>query len=280
MTTLIKSINDIKNVLAKSDRSVGLVPTMGALHAGHISLIKACRNDCKTAIAYIFVNPLQFGPNEDFKKYPRHLENDFKVCEEHEIDFVFAPDEKEIYPENINCETITPPPDLANILCGKTRANHFSGVATVIKRFLNIIQPDYVYFGEKDLQQLYIIRWLTKEFKISTFVRACPIIRESNGLACSSRNVYLTEEEKEIASNLYKSLGLAKKNIRSGIFTIKKAILESLIFLSQFPKIKMEYFEARDKENLDDVDDTKTKGFYFLLAAKIGSVRLIDNIEL
>jgi len=281
MTSLIKSIQDIKNVIAKSEKSLALVPTMGSLHAGHISLIKAAKNECKTTIVYIFVNPLQFGPAEDFKEYPRDLAGDLKICEENNVDFIFAPEISEIYPdiEDIKNNPIKPPPELTNSLCGKTRQNHFSGVATVVKRFLDIIEPDFIYFGEKDLQQLHVIKWLVKEFNLSVNVKSCPTIRETTGLAYSSRNKYLTPEEKTIAASLYKALKLAKGNTRSGIFPVNKSILESLIFLSHFSQIKVEYVEARDKANLAKVPDDAKHGFYYLIAAKIGKVRLIDNIE-
>ena len=279
MTSLIKTINEIKNVLAKAERPIGFVPTMGALHAGHESLISIARNECKTVVISDFVNPLQFGPEEDYEKYPRDLDNDLGICRANSVDYVFAPDEKEIYPNSGKTEIIAPPRDLTGMLCGKTRKGHFSGVVTVIKRLLEIAESDYVYFGEKDLQQIYVIRWLVNEYKIHTFVRSCPIIREKNGLACSSRNKLLTEEQIKIAVNIYKSLLLTKQNVRSGIFTAHKAILESLIFLSKFPEIKVEYFEARAKNNLVEVNEHKIKDFYFLIAAKIGSVRLIDNIE-
>ena len=278
MTALIKTVKDIKNILSSSERPIGLLPTMGALHAGHISLIKACKGDCKTTVLYIFVNPLQFGPDEDYEKYPRDLQSDLKICEENNIDYVFAPAKEEIYPEN-DVEIISPPESLAGDLCGRTRKNFFSGVVTVVKRFFDIIQPDYAYFGEKDLQQLFVIRWLVKEFKLPIFIRACSIIREPAGLAFSSRNQYLTKEQRIIACNLYQSLKLAKQNIRIGIFPVDKAVLESLIYLSQFSNIKVEYFEARDKENLAKVKNDKTNGFYFLVAAWVGGVRLIDNIE-
>lgn len=278
MTTLVRHVNDIKNVLEQSTRPIGFVPTLGALHAGHISLIKASNFDCKTTVVSIFINPLQFAPGEDFKKYPRTLEKDLDICKSNGVKYVFAPDENEIYPQG-NIEIILPPLKLISDLCGKTRKNHFSGVAIVVKKLLDIIKPDYAYFGEKDMQQLYLIRWLVKEFKIPTFVRACPIVRESTGLACSSRNIYLNESQRELASNLYKALVLARKNIRSGFFTPGKAILESLIFLSQFPEIKVEYFEARNKDEFDKVSEATTGGFYYLVAAKVGDVRLIDNIE-
>lgn len=281
MTILTKTVREVKDLLSKDKRSIGFVPTMGALHTGHISLIRACRDECTTTVVSIFVNPLQFGPNEDYDRYPRNLTTDLKICEDNAVDIVFAPEVAEIYPQGISNENLIQlPANLTDILCGKSRPNHFQGVATVVKKLFNIINPDYVYFGEKDLQQLYIIRWLVKEFGIQTIVRACSIIRESNGLACSSRISSLSKEEKELASNIYKSLVLAKQNIKSGFFTVNKAILESMIFLSQFSGIKIEYFDVRDKDTLAKTDDYKLSGFYFLTAAKIGSVRLIDNIEI
>lgn len=280
MTVLIKTIDEIKSVLAKVNRPVGFVPTMGALHAGHVSLMVAAKEECKTTVVSNFVNPLQFGPGEDYERYPRDLENDLNICKGQNVDYMFVPDEKEIYPDINKIQVINPSKALTSILCGKTRKGHFSGVATVIKRLLEIIEPDYIYFGEKDLQQIYVIRWLVNEYKIHTFVRACPIIREKNGLACSSRNAFLTKEQIKIASNIYKALQLAKQNVKSGMFTPTKAALESLIFLSKFPEIKVEYFEVRDKNNLDEINEDKVKGFYFLIAVKIGNVRLIDNIEI
>ncbi len=282
MTILTKSKQDIKEILKDQQEKVALVPTMGSLHAGHISLIKTARSECKTVVVSVFVNPLQFGPNEDFEKYPRELESDFKICEDNSVDIVFAPSVEEIYPsiKTANQETIIPPQELTSILCGKTRKDHFNGVATVVKQLFDIVSPGFAYFGEKDLQQLCVIRWLVKAFNINTVIKACPTIREPSGLAYSSRNKYLNDEQKSIASNLYKSLKLVKRNIRSGIFTVNKAILESLVFLSQFPEIKVEYFEARDKENLTLLEKSKTSSFYCLIAAKVSNVRLIDNIEI
>lgn len=280
MATIIKSAKDITSVLAQSERSIGLVTTMGALHDGHISLIKASKFDCKTTVVSIYVNPLQFGPNEDYKTYPRDLKSDLKICEENNVDYVFVPDDNEIYPGDNKENIVKPPISLASDLCGKTRINHFSGVSTVVKRLFEIVQPDYSYFGEKDLQQLYVVKWLVKEFNLPIFVRACPTVRESSGLAFSSRNLNLSAKEKEIASNLHKALVMAKKNIRSGFFNLSKSILESLIFLSKFPEIKVEYFEARDKNDFSKVDDEKKEGFYLLIAAKVGKTRLIDNVEI
>ena len=264
MTRLIKTTAEIKSILSGCAKPVGFVATMGALHAGHISLISAAKKECKTVVVSIFVNPLQFGPNEDLKKYPRDLKGDLKTCEENNVDIVFAPDENDIFPsEDSRKEIIKPPDELAAILCGKTRPMHFQGVATIVKKLFDILNPDISYWGEKDLQQIHVIRWLVKEYKLPIALKACPTIREKNGLASSSRNRYLTDEDKEIASNLYKSLKLAKDNIRSGIFTVSKAAVEGLIFLSQFPQIKVEYFEARDKENLNKVSEIQQKAFIF-----------------
>jgi pantoate--beta-alanine ligase len=279
MTTLIKSLNDIKKAINISKRDIGFVPTMGALHDGHISLIKACKQECKTTFVSIFVNPKQFSPGEDFDKYPRDFEADLKICKELNVDYIFSPDVSEIYPEKVSEEIVTPPTALTEMLCGLSRKDFFPGVATVVKKLLEIVTPDYAYFGEKDLQQLFVIRWLVKEYKIPTFIRACPIVREKNGLACSSRNRYLNEDKKKLASHIHKSLEMARRDVRSGIFTASKAALESLVYLSQFPDIKVEYLESRSKENLEKVTDGRTKGFYFLVAARVGNVRLIDNIE-
>ena len=277
---LIKTVQEVKDLVVNCQRPLGFVPTMGALHAGHISLIKASVAECKTTLGSIFVNPLQFGPTEDFKIYPRDLQSDLRKCEENNVTVVFAPDENEIYPDLNYVERISPPKFLAEDLCGRTRKNFFYGIATVVKRLFDIVNPDIAYFGEKDLQQLYVIKWLVDEYKYNILVRPCSVVREKNGLACSSRNNYLTIEQKEIASNLYKSLHLARKNIKSGIFSPDQAVLESLVFLSRFSEIKVEYLEIRDKNDLKKASSGKTSRIYLLIAAKIGGVRLIDNIEI
>lgn len=280
MTTLIKTTQEIKSVLSESRRPVGFVPTMGALHAGHVSLISAAKRECKTTVVSVFVNPLQFGPNEDYEDYPRDLDNDLKICERNEVDFVFAPTQDEIYPANtLMQKPIKSPLELTKILCGRTRPTHFEGVATVVYKLCNIVQSDHMYFGKKDLQQLYVVRWLAQEYNLPVVIKSCPIVREENGLACSSRNRYLSREEKDIAANLYKSLLLAKQNTKSGLFSVNEAILESIVFLSQFSQLRVEYFDARDKENLSEVKGDRTGDFYYLVAAKIGKVRLIDNVE-
>ena len=279
MTILTKSIKEVKELLSKANRPVGLVPTMGALHAGHISLINASKAENKTTVVSIFVNPLQFGPNEDLKSYPRDLEKDLEICKGHNVDIIFAPPNEEYYPDEIKNNLIAPPEELTEKLCGKFRKGHFSGVATAVKRLFEIIQPDNSYWGQKDLQQYYIIQWLIEKFNSQIKTTLRPTVREPTGLAYSSRNTQLTENEKNIAAAIYKSLKLAKENTKSGIFSISKSVLESLIFLSQFPELKVEYFEARDKDRLEKVDDNKKNNLYYFIAVKINNVRLIDNIE-
>lgn len=278
MTKLIKSINEIKDNLSNCEKPIGFVATMGSLHKGHISLIDKCKSENKTSVLSIYVNPLQFGPDEDYKQYPRNFEEDLKIANEKKIDYVFAPDDEDMQPKH-KSEIIPPPDYLSSILCGISRKNHFTGVATIVNMLFNIIEPNNSYFGKKDLQQLYIINWLVKEFNLPVQIKACPIVREENGLACSSRNKNLNKEQKSVAANIYKSLELAKQNSRSGIFTASKVILESLIHLSRFKDIKIEYFEAREKEKLSKVNDNQTSNIYYLTAAKVGNTRLIDNIE-
>jgi len=278
MTVLIKTVNELKSKLSECNKPLGFIPTMGSLHDGHISLIKVAKDECKTLVLSNFVNKLQFGQGEDFEKYPRDIESDLKICEDSKVDIMFVPSHEEIYP-NEEIEIVTLPVELTDILCGKTRKTHFQGVATVLHRLFNIVNADFVYFGEKDLQQLYVVRWLVANKSFSAMVRSCPIIRESNGLACSTRNKYLTKDEKDTAANIYKALKLAKGNVRSGIFTPGKATLESLVFLSKIPKLKVEYFEAKSKNDLSPVSEKKVSGFYFLTAVHLSGIRLIDNIE-
>ena len=283
MTKLLKTISEVKAVVNKNTRPIGLVPTMGALHKGHISLIEQCVKESKMSFVSIFVNPTQFSQGEDFEKYPRELESDLEICSKSNVDYVFAPSVQEIYSEAKEVEKtemILPPENLSNILCGKTRKNHFSGVATVVRKLFGIFESDFAYFGKKDLQQLYVVNWLVNNYKSPTLVKECETIREANGLAYSSRNKYLAEDQKVLASNLYKALKLAKQNARSGLFTPREAILESLVFLARFSEIKVEYFDARSKEDLKEVLENTKSGFYFLLAARVCGVRLIDNIEI
>jgi pantoate--beta-alanine ligase len=237
-------------------------------------LIIKASEECDKVVVSIFVNPIQFAPNEDFDRYPRQMDSDQKICEKHAVDIIFAPGVKDIYPEPEYTE-VMPPSSYQDKLCGKTRAGHFNGVATVVLKLFNIVQPDKSYFGQKDAQQLAIIKKITRDLNMPVEIIGCPIIRDGDGLALSSRNAYLSEEEKKIALSLYDVL----KNIESGykeeICVCEKLINSSLQFLH--PDVKLEYLEVLNPETLQPADTFK-ESTLVVIAAKVGNVRLIDNL--
>ena len=205
---LINNIQEVKNNIKewkKQGFTIGLVPTMGALHAGHASLIKKAKETCDKVVVSVFVNPIQFGPNEDFDKYPRTLDNDKKICDELGADIVFAPTPKEMYGENnklsnVDLTFVCPAYKYVDCMCGKARPGHFDGVATVVLKLFNIASPDYAFFGQKDAQQLFILTKMVRDLNLDIKIVPCPIVREADGLALSSRNTYLSQEERQIAS--------------------------------------------------------------------------------
>ena len=258
----------ISDKLKKEGKSIGLVPTMGYLHDGHISLIKQSKKNCNVTVLSIFVNPAQFGPNEDFNEYPRDFEADSKISIEEGVDYVFAPDASEMYQKNhltyINVD------ELDKIMCGKFRPIHFKGVCTVVLKLFNIVKPDKAFFGKKDFQQLAIIKKMIKDLDISVEIIDCDTVREADGLALSSRNKYLSGEERKNAVILYKSILFAENEI-------KKECMDMLAS-NKFVK-KIDYFDIRDCENLkelEEIDDT-VKKLLIAAAVYIGSTRLIDN---
>ena len=211
---LTKELRNLINQKKKEGLTVGLVPTMGALHDGHKSLIEQARKTCDVVVVSIFVNPIQFGENEDFDKYPRNFENDKKVCLEAGCDIIFKPEYEEMYPECKNAQKnvkdltyiVKVPQKFTNKLCGKTRIGHFDGVATVVLKLFNLVNPDYAFFGQKDIQQFIILKNMTESLNLDINIQMCPIIREESGLARSSRNRYLSEANKQKASSIYKML--------------------------------------------------------------------------
>ena len=297
-------VNKIEEVRAqvrewrKQGLSVGLVPTMGALHEGHLSLIKKAKETCDRVVVSVFVNPIQFGPSEDFDKYPRTLEADTKLCDGEGVDIVFAPTSNEMYGGKcisdgslddkieevvggrLSNDTLTyvcPPFFYVNKLCGKSRVGHFDGVCTVVMKLFNIVQPDCAFFGQKDAQQVIVIKKMVKDLNIPIEIIGCPIIREESGLALSSRNSYLTPEEKEDALALSKLLFNIKKCYKQGL-TDASALKETAFnYLNSHHNL--EYLDFRDEENLEEksIIDDRTIAF---IAVKIGNVRLIDNISL
>jgi pantoate--beta-alanine ligase len=282
MPKLFKKIKEIRSFLKElrrngSNLSVGFVPTMGYLHKGHMELIKLSKLQNEITVVSIYVNPLQFGAGEDYERYPRDLERDLAMCEEAGVDVVFAPEDQEMYPELPKVKIDIP--GLTDRLEGAYRPGHFNGVAIVVLKLLHIVQPDRAYFGEKDYQQLKVVERLVKDLSLPVDIVPVPTVREEDGLACSSRNVYLSPEERQSASAIYKSFLLAQKLFQSGntdANLLKEAIKD---FLSKHPHVrKIDYVEITDEE-LNPVEEVK-EGDRILVALYVGSTRLIDNWRL
>ena len=260
--------------LLKTGKEVGFVPTMGYLHEGHLSLIRRARSENDVVVVSIFVNPTQFGPNEDFDRYPRDLRRDEELCKREGVDFIFYPSVEEMYPEGFS--TFVEVEKLTENLCGKSRPGHFRGVATVVIKLLNIVHPTRAYFGEKDFQQLQVIKRLVRDLNIPVEIVGCPIVREEDGLAMSSRNVYLNKEERKSALSLYQGLRLAKELFERGErnpSVIRKTVEE---FILSHPKTKIDYVEIVSPEDLKPVKEVK-EGDVIALAVFVGKTRLIDN---
>ena len=257
-------------------RLVGLVPTMGALHAGHLSLIEAARRDASPVIVSIFVNPKQFGPNEDYAKYPRDLENDRQKLEEAGVDFLFGPPVEEIYPAgfrtSVNVE------GLADRLEGKIRPGHFRGVATVVLKLLEIVAPRFAYFGRKDAQQARIIRQLAADLALDSEIVVCPIVREPDRLALSSRNHYLSPAERKAATVLYRALSQARRAIEEGEREAMRIIGLMRQELAREPLAATDYVEIVDADSFEP-PVRLTRSCLVLLAARFGNTRLIDNMQ-
>ena len=261
--------------------TVGLVPTMGALHPGHLSLIQRAKQDHPVVIVTIFVNPLQFAPTEDFQHYPRQLEQDRQACEEMGVSVIFAPTPAElgIGAGEGELTQVVPAPGLTAGLCGQFRPGHFTGVATIVTKLLNLIQPTQAYFGEKDAQQLAIIRHIVQDLNIPVDIIGCPIVREASGLAYSSRNQYLTPAEKQDASLLYQSVQAGKQVFLQGkreANEIKAAVAATL---NTQPTIAVEYIALVDPQTLTPLERVEVAGL-LAIAARVGTTRLIDNVIL
>ncbi|WP_439566388.1 bifunctional pantoate--beta-alanine ligase/(d)CMP kinase, partial [Gloeocapsopsis crepidinum] len=269
-----------------SSQSVGLVPTMGALHAGHLSLIEQARQENETVIVSIFVNPLQFGPNEDYQSYPRTLERDRQLCEQVGVDVLFAPTPEEMgiiqvahVTEKSSITQVIPPIEMTSVLCGRSRPGHFQGVATIVTKLLNVVQPDRAYFGQKDGQQLAIIRRVVNDLNIPVEIIACPIVRETSGLAMSSRNQYLTPTQRQEAAVLYHSLQQAKQAFDSGEYFSKLLIETVKKEVATTSAVTLEYVELVHPLTLMPLEKVEESGM-LAIAAQVGAARLIDNIIL
>lgn len=258
---------------AKANR-VSFIPTMGALHKGHLSLVRAARAQSDFVVVSILVNPTQFAPGEDLKSYPRNFKKDRDLLRKESVDLVFNPTVKTIYPDDFS--TFVQEQDLSRHLCAKSRPNHFRGVATIVVKLFNIITPDVVYFGQKDYQQAKIIQAVIRDLNFPIKIKILPIVRESSGLALSSRNEYLTARQKNEALILYKALELAKKKIKQGERDSRKIIHSLKRLISSVKSAKIDYLEIVDPESLEKVKTIKGR-VLISLAVYLEKVRLIDN---
>ena len=272
----IKSVRDEVKAARKRGRVIGFVPTMGALHRGHISLIERAVKHGDFVVVSIFVNPTQFGPKEDLAKYPRPLRDDLKICRDNGAEVVFVPGVREMYRQDelawVSVDKISEP------LCGRFRPGHFRGVATVCAKFFNIVQPDFAYFGQKDAQQLAVIQRMVADLDFGLKIVDCPTVREADGLAMSSRNRYLTPDERKEATCIYRSLKTAHKMIKAGKTNPKTitALIRKIITASKTLS-SIDYISIVDSETLEEVSRLKGK-VLIAIAARFGTTRLIDNL--
>lgn len=259
----------------KKGCSVGFVATMGALHEGHLSLIRQAKKDNDLVIVSIFVNPAQFGPKEDIKKYPRTLKQDELLCKKAGVDFIFNPQVVDIYP--VDFKTFVSVEQLSDLLCGAFRPGHFRGVTTIVAKLFNIVQPDIAYFGQKDAQQCVIIKRIAEDLNFPVKIKVMPIIREKDGLAISSRNVYLSNKDRQNALILSKALDLSRNLINSGVKRAEYIIKRMKALVQNIETAKIDYVVIINPENLEPVELIKGK-VLIALAVRIGKTRLIDNI--
>ena len=278
---VVRTVEEMRSAVsdarARGARRVGLVPTMGALHVGHFSLIDKARAECDFVVVSIFVNPTQFGPNEDYRRYPRPLRQDLDGCEAHGVDAVFVPEVEVMYPAGF--ATVVHVAGLTEHLCGASRPGHFDGVCTVVTKLLNIVAPDVAYFGAKDYQQAVVVRRMTDDLNMPVRIEVCPTVREDDGLAVSSRNAYLTAEERAQAVALIESLRLAERRIRAGGRDAQEVLAEVRRHLAErAPLGKPDYVEIVDERTLRPVREIDAP-VVVALAVKFPSARLIDNIR-
>jgi pantoate--beta-alanine ligase len=275
---IVSTIAETRAVLValrKERRCVGLVPTMGALHAGHLSLVNAARTGCDAVVATIFVNPTQFAPNEDFSQYPRTFEADCEALRAAGVDLLFAPSVDEMYPADAT--TVVEVEKIADRLDGVSRPGHFRGVATIVAKLFHIFAPDKAFFGQKDAAQVANLRRMVRDLNFPVEIVVCPIVREPDGLAMSSRNRYLLPDEREDAAVLYRTLQRIEEQIAAGLIESAELIDVGLDVLAEEPEARLDYLKIVDPDTLEDVPDI-TEGALVAVAAWIGNTRLIDNV--
>lgn len=279
---LVKTVAELQKIVKetkKAGKSIGLVPTMGALHEGHASLIKAAHAENDFTIVSDFVNPTQFGPTEDLDAYPRTLDHDCKLAEEMGADVLFAPSPNEMYPSR-DMTWVEVTGDITKVLCGRTRPIHFRGVATVVSKLFNLAQPDKAYFGQKDAQQAQVLKRMVKDLFFPLEIRVMPIVREADGLAKSSRNVYLNKAERSAAVILSKALAKAKAAFEAGERDSAKLIALVTEMIQTEPLSNIDYVEMYQLPDLTPAEKTVTTDHLLAVAVKFGTTRLIDNVIL
>jgi len=267
-----------RKVRREQDKTIGLVPTMGALHEGHLSLVREARRMCDVVIVSVFVNPAQFGPLEDFARYPRDLTKDTMALADYSVDYIFAPPVEEIYPKNFS--TYVTVEGLSEQLEGAARPGHFRGVATVLTVLFNIIHPDFAFFGQKDAQQTLVVKRLVRDLALDTEIVVLPTVREESGLALSSRNAYLEKDERRAAPVIYRALEHAEAAFLSGERSAKKIAETVRAHIESEPRARLEYVSVADAETLAKLDKIEDRPALVSVAASFGKTRLIDNIIL
>lgn len=277
---VIESIAEMKAWSKKKfseNKTIGFVPTMGYFHEGHLTLIKESKKQCDTTVVSIYVNPTQFGPHEDYDKYPRDLERDLNLAEELAVDVVFVPADAAMYPPDYS--TFVRVEKLEDKLCGRSRPGHFRGVATVVLKLLHIVNPTILFLGKKDAQQAILLQRMVKDLNMDVAIHLVDTVRETDGLAMSSRNTYLSPEERKAAPVLYRSLQLAKEMIEKGERNSAKIISAMQSLISKEPLAKIDYISIVDCKTLEDIEQID-RPCLIALAVYIGTTRLIDNLWL
>jgi pantoate--beta-alanine ligase len=264
-----------RKIRREQDRTVGLVATMGALHEGHLSLVREARRMCDVVVVSVFVNPTQFGPGEDFEHYPRDLTKDTALLTDYNVDYIFAPPVEEIYPKGFS--TYVNVEGLSEQLEGVSRPGHFRGVATVVTILLNTVRPDFAFFGQKDAQQALVIKRLVKDLAFDTEIVVLPIVREDSGLAISSRNLYLTPDEQNSATVIHKALVQVKKSFKDGERNANRLVELIRSTVEAEPRARLDYVTVADAETLEKIDRIDERPTLIALAAYVGKTRLIDN---
>ena len=264
-----------RKIRREQDRTLGLVPTMGALHEGHLSLVREARRMCDIVVVSVFVNPTQFGPGEDFEHYPRDLTKDTALLTDYNVDYIFAPTVEEMYPKGF--ATYVNVTGLSEQLEGSSRPGHFRGVATVVTILLNTVRPDFAFFGQKDAQQALVIKRLVKDLAFDTEIVVLPIVREDSGLAISSRNLYLTPDEQASAAVIHRAIVQAKNTFKEGERSASKIVDAVRATIESEPRARLDYVTVSDAETLEPVERIDERPTLLAIAAYIGKTRLIDN---